>query len=565
MSVAPRLRAAAIAAALLPCAAAAQGSPIGRGLDLEQRGRLREAAVAFREAIAELPAPAMLGYERVMMELGQVDTLLAVVDSAIRARPGDATFRTVQLRALHSAGRRSAERLAFDRWLADAPRGDATPYREYARLLLNSGESASADSILERARHSVNDTREFSVELAQIRASLGRWNDATHSWREIVERVPFLEQAALFSLSRADTAGRPRIRIVLAGAPVSVAARRLLAQLELQWGSPSAAWTAVSSLPPDSQSVRAWREIGERAEQLEAWAVARDAFGAVTRAQFSVPIALRAAVAALEAGDPTAAMTLAQLAGSRLDSSAAAGLVAPVHVRALADLGRAPDADRVARAFERWLDDAARDRLRRMVAWAWIRVGDIGRARALLATLAPTEESDEIAAWLALYEGDLGRARSGFKSTRATTTETVRAMALLSRTKADSAPALGRAFLALARRDTVRAAHELEMAASALPEAASALLLAAGRLRLSSRDTGPAERTLARVATEFEASPEAPEAEFEWARSLARRGETGAAIGRLEHLILSYPTSALVPQARRELDALRGRRAPERT
>ena len=555
----------AIAAAAVPSLAWAQGSPIGRGLDLEQRGRFREAAAAFREAIAELPAPAMLGYERVMMELGQVDTLLAGVDSAIRARRGDATFRTVQLRALHSAGRRVEERRAFDRWLEDAPAGDATPYREYARLLLNSGESARADSVLERARHAVTDAREFSVELAQIRASLGRWTDATHSWREIVERASFLEQAAMFSLSRADTAGRPRIRTVLAGAPVSVASRRLLAQLELHWGSPSAAWAAVSSLPADSQSVRAWREIGERAEQLEAWAVARDAFAAVTRAQFSVPSAMRAAVAALEAGDAAAALSLAQLAASRLDSSAAAGPVAPVQVKALADLGRAADADRVARAYERWLDDAARDRLRRMVAWAWIRVGDITRARALLGTLAPTEESDEIASWLALYEGDLGRARAGFRSTRATTTETVRAMALLSRTRADSAPALGRAFLALARRDTARAAQELESAALALPDAASALLLTASRLRLSLREIGPAERTLARIATEFAASPEAPEAELEWARSLARRGATTAAIGRLEHRILSYPASALVPQARRELDLLRGRRAPERT
>lgn len=562
----PVLRGAvAIAAVTLPFVAAAQGSPIGRGLDLEQRGRLREAAAAFREAIAELPAPAMLGYERVMMELGQVDTLLVVVDSAIRARRGDATFRTVQLRTLHAAGRRAEEHLAFDRWLEDAPKGDATPYREYARLLLNSGESARADSILERARHAVTDAREFSVELAQIRASLGRWNDATHSWREIVERAPFLEQAALFSLSRADTAGRPRIRAVLGGAPVTVASRRLLAQLELQWGSPSAAWIAVGALPPDSQSVRAWREIGERAEQLEAWPVARDAFSAVSRAQFSVPSAMRAAAAAIEAGDPTAALALAQLAGSRLDSSAAAGPVAPVQVKALADLGRAADADRVARAYERWLDDASRDRLRRMVAWAWIRVGDIARARALLGTLAPTQESDEIAAWLALYEGDLAGARVGFKSTRATSTESVRAMALLSRTRADSALALGRAFLALARRDTARAAQELEAAAVALPEAASALLLTAGRLRLSLRETGPAERTLARIATEFAMSPEAPEAEFEWARSLARRGETNAAISRLEHLILTFPASALVPQARRELDLLRGRRAPERT
>jgi hypothetical protein len=43
------------------------------------------------------------------------------------------------------------------------------------------------------------------------------------------------------------------------------------------------------------------------------------------------------------------------------------------------------------------------------------------------------------------------------------------------------------------------------------------------------------------------------------ARPAPRRGRRGAeAQQRLEHLILTYPTSALVPQARRELEQLRG-------
>jgi hypothetical protein len=38
---------------------------------------------------------------------------------------------------------------------------------------------------------------------------------------------------------------------------------------------------------------------------------------------------------------------------------------------------------------------------------------------------------------------------------------------------------------------------------------------------------------------------------------LRRKGDTGAASERLEHLILSFPNSALVPQARRELELLK--------
>ena len=43
-------------------------------------------------------------------------------------------------------------------------------------------------------------------------------------------------------------------------------------------------------------------------------------------------------------------------------------------------------------------------------------------------------------------------------------------------------------------------------------------------------------------------APEAPEARLEWARALKRSGDPRCARGQLEHLILTYPTSALVPQ-----------------
>ena len=47
-------------------------------------------------------------------------------------------------------------------------------------------------------------------------------------------------------------------------------------------------------------------------------------------------------------------------------------------------------------------------------------------------------------------------------------------------------------------------------------------------------------------------------AELAWARLLRRRGEAAAAVQHLEHLILTYPESAVVPQARRELDQAKG-------
>ena len=46
------------------------------------------------------------------------------------------------------------------------------------------------------------------------------------------------------------------------------------------------------------------------------------------------------------------------------------------------------------------------------------------------------------------------------------------------------------------------------------------------------------------------------------ARLLTRSGRSEAAAERFEHLILTYPASAVLPAARRELDALRGRTPP---
>jgi len=56
---------------------------------------------------------------------------------------------------------------------------------------------------------------------------------------------------------------------------------------------------------------------------------------------------------------------------------------------------------------------------------------------------------------------------------------------------------------------------------------------------------------------DYASAPEAAEAELEWARTLRRNGDRAGAVQHLEHMILTYPRSALVPQARRELDLAR--------
>jgi len=66
-----------------------------------------------------------------------------------------------------------------------------------------------------------------------------------------------------------------------------------------------------------------------------------------------------------------------------------------------------------------------------------------------------------------------------------------------------------------------------------------------------------AERLL-RSAADSSAPATAPAAELELGRLLLSVGRGTEAIAQLEHLILTYPGSAAVPQARRVLDAARG-------
>ena len=182
--------------------------------------------------------------------------------------------------------------------------------------------------------------------------------------------------------------------------------------------------------------------------------------------------------------------------------------------------------------------------------------GPSGKARAALAG-ASGDDEDEVGSWIALYDGDLAKARGGLRHPTETTTEILTAMAFLSRTKADTSRAAGAAFLALARGDSAQAAMRFEHAADELPDAAPLLLMLAARIQSTRHQDAPAIAIWQRILTQYSAAPEAAESDLEWARTLRRKGDTPGAIDHLEHLILTYPQSALVPQARRELESAR--------
>jgi hypothetical protein len=114
-------------------------------------------------------------------------------------------------------------------------------------------------------------------------------------------------------------------------------------------------------------------------------------------------------------------------------------------------------------------------------------------------------------------------------------------------------------LLLLEQGDTAQATRSLEQLASELaPQQGGAELnLLAGRLFATAGKTADAERVL-RAAAVREAAGTAPAAELALAELFISTRRSGEAVGLLEHLILTYPQSALVPQARRRLDEARG-------
>jgi tetratricopeptide (TPR) repeat protein len=545
------------ALSLAPGEARAQDAALARALDLEQAGRSRDAAVAYRAAIsAPNAAAAMLGLERVYSDLGWTDSLVPVLDSALRTLPRNPVLRTIQLRTLRTLGRDGAAHTAFERWVRESP-GDATPYREYARLLMQDGRASSADSVLQRAQRSFRGGREFATEVAQLRASMGMWEPAARSWRDALVESPFLIQAAVYSLAPAPAAARDGIRQALAAPPVTLSARRILAALELGWGVPRAGWAALRGLPPSDSVANAWTEFADQAEGDEAWLAARDALAAAHAYKRSPKVATRAAADALAGGEPESAVALTTEAAALLDSSTAAREVLPLQVRALTALGRAPEAERTVVAYASALDPDSRAQLMRSIAWGWVRAGDVARARAALAA-AGADDEEETEGWLAFYEGDLEKARASLRRSEQSSPDQVTALAVLARTRVARSPALGRAFLTLAQGDTANAALRLAAAAEELPDAAPLLLATAARLHAARKDDVKAIALWEAIVTRYADAPEAAEADLEWARALRRRGAKADAIARFEHLILTYPQSALVPQARRELELARG-------
>jgi tetratricopeptide (TPR) repeat protein len=515
--------------------------------------------------------PALLGLERTLFVLNRMSELLPLVQRARARSPESAALRSLELRVYAGLNQPDSLEAIALRWAASAPGSDA-PYREW-------GLAAADHRMWDEARRAYLAGRKalgggtLAIELAELEQRAGNWEASAAEWGRAVTRSPDVGPNAASQLADAPPALRDRVARVLLAPDASPRARRVGAELLLSWGQPNQAWAALEPTLGDSDAQSALRRFADLAGSLTTPEGHRVRGLALNRwADFvPEPAASRARAEAvrelLEGGDRVAARRV--LEGLATERGAPAEAHAVAQAALLQVLIADGQLDVVEQRLTAHIGITADDRaaLRLALARARIARGELDRADAALADDSSVAGVAQ-RGWIALYRGDLKGAMEAFRvagpyaTDRAAATDRTAMMALLQRIQDESSPELGAALLTLARGDSATAVAALRRAASRLPVQGGRLevLLLAGQV--AAQKGGEQEATAIAMFDEIVraggAGAAPPAAELEWARLLVRQGRSTEAIPHLEHLILTYPNSAFVPQARRVLEQARG-------
>ncbi|HEX6615070.1 MAG TPA: hypothetical protein VF046_02095 [Gemmatimonadales bacterium] len=558
---------------VLPAGLRAQDSAMSRAFELERRGAYAEAADAYRSVLSGRPGSlaALLGLERALVPLDREAEILPQVRAALAAGRPSAPIYGVGLRAWAAADQPDSMRALAERWAKAAP-GDETPYREWGAAALSRRDRAGAIAAYRAGREQLRRPDALAAELAQVAVADDDWRGALREWLAAVRRLPGYRVTAVNSLSQAPDSLRQELARALGGEH-DLPAARLRAELLSRWGDPLGALRGLEAALPEQvpvaiealtgflDQVRGLSGHDARAAQGRALELLAERSAPSQQARYR----LEAARAYTQAGDREAARRM--LVGIADDPNAPSGVSAGASttlVQVLIGEGKLDEAARRLTEQRKSLPGDEYDALRRRLVAGYIRAGDLPRAESVLGPDS-TVDGFALSGWIRLYRGDLSgaverfRAAGPFAGDREEATRRTSALALLQAVRADSLPALGSALLQLARADTAGAVERLDRVAGALPASGGGaeLRLLAGRLAAASGHVGDAERLLRAAAT-----PDAPStaaaAELALAELMLKQRRAADAVAQLEHLILTWPRSALVPQARRRLDEARG-------
>ncbi|HTK56793.1 MAG TPA: hypothetical protein VL295_08210, partial [Gemmatimonadales bacterium] len=558
-----------------PAPQPSQPSPLQRAFELERRGNYPQAADAYRVVLRTDPADqsALLGLERSLAAIDRVAEMAPDVRAGIAAHPSAALYG-LALRVWAAAGQPDSMRATAERWAAEET-DKVVPYRDWGDLLLQRRDLAGARRAYTLGRAASGRPEVLSAELAQIAQLSGDYPASAREWLLAQKVSPGYRGAAVNAL--VQTPERQREEVLRILAPEANGEGTFLAAVLLaQWGDPlrgaEALRRAVAAAGPDGRT--GVELVAAFVEQVRALGTrdARRALGQslelLAERQQAAPAArtrLEAARSFADGGDPVSARRmLALIAADRT----ASGDLAVQAVRTLLEVqiagGELESAESTLTGRGDLLAVDDRAQARRRLALAWMRKGELARADRL-AAMDSSVDGAALMGRLALLRGDLKGAGQLFQQagpyagTRAEATERTALLALIQPIEADSLPALGAALLALERGDTLAAISGLDRAADGLPakSGGAQIGLLAAELSWARGGVVDAERRFKGVAATTVPAT-APAAELDLARLLVSLKRGPEAVAQLEHLILTYPKSALIPEARHLLDEARG-------
>ena len=567
---------------------------IGQGFELERQGRIEQAATLYLNLLRGDPAnlSALLGLERVLPQLNRLAELLPAVQRARAVDSGSPDLRALELRAYGLLNEPDSLAVVARQWIAVAPTAQA-PWREWAVALEDLHRFDDARAVLMEGRRALGTQAAFAIELAELLQRVGEWPSAAAEWAAVVSAATEQIPNAASQLDDTPTDQRERVLRVLTGRTSqnggSTHPQWLAAELLLGWGRPEQAWDLIAAtvgsagdttkLDGGREVISELRRFAERAAQGTTPAHRRVNGLALARYADFVPPPMstraraEAARALISAGDGEAARAvLTQLAGDPAAPSDVQLLAQAALIEALLREGQLDSAERRLKrpAAGTALSGDDRERLTLELARAWIASGKLDRAEQ---AIGGDSSIEALAAkgLVLLYRGELKAASTAFRAAgpyagdRAAATERTAWLALLQGIAAERDVELGQALLLLARGDSSRAVGALRSAAVSLPVRGGRydVLLLAGQVaaQLGGTHDADAAAVFEEIVNANGGSAESaapPAAELAWGRLLARQGRAPEAMTHLEHLILTYPHSAIVPEARRELERLRG-------
>lgn len=501
--------------------------------------------------------------ERALHALDRDGEMLQLITHALRIDSTSSELLRLAIRVYGRAGEADSARKYATRWLPDAP-VNAMPYREWAGGAAQAGDYRGMISALEEGRRAIGSDNVLSPELADARQKAGDYRGAVNEWLKAIQVGPSFRITAASRLGETPVSERDEVLSAL-DQHRGVDVVRLKGLLLVGWGEPlKGAELIHATLRGDElQAPIILQDLLSRLDQDEApetiFARGRTLEWLAATQSGDTPAATRLEAARLyaQAGkDAESRRLLDQIAkgpdtpGSVLED---ANLVL---LNLMLDDGRAAGADSVLQRIRNLMGMEEYNAQRRRIARLWMKRGEPGRAEALTWGDSTTAGIDLIGR-IRLWQGDLSGAAEAlrfagpFDAVRSLAVSRLSILALLQALGDSSSPILGRAFLDLENGDSLAAANRFDsLSVSARPEGRAVLQLASAELFLGLGLSARADSLLS-LADRPEWPGTAARARYLRARILVTRGEEEAALALLEALILEFPDSAVLPDARR--------------